>query len=135
MGQALSLALQDDRDGLSEIISDITGNYDLTRFYDSFRSVVGFTFGYNISPYFAFAVRGDYYHEFADTDVTLDSRMKSLPFALTATGQDTGRESGRFGASFSWLPSEHASIMAGYDFTAARKYQGHDFTLQARVEF
>jgi len=40
-----------------------------------------------------------------------------------------GRESGRFGASVSWLLTETAR------FTAAKNYQGQDFAEHVKIEF
>ena len=97
--------------------------------------MVGFTFGAEVSPQFSLEARADYYHEFADTYATLNARSKDVPFSFKSQGQDMGRESFRIGAGISWLPTENASFTAGYDFTGARHYQGHDLTLQARVEF
>ena len=104
-------------------------------YIDSFRSVVGFTFGVDVSSQLYLEARGDYYHEFADTYATLNARSKDIPFSFKADGQDMGRDSFRVGAGISWFPTERASFTLNYDFTGADQYQGHDVALQAKIEF
>ena len=94
--------------------------------FTSFRSVAGLTLGYSLLPSLHLEARADYYHEFADTELSLTSRFRGTPASITTQSQDTGRDSFRLGAGIAWMPTDCLSLSVNYDFTGVDHYQGHD---------
>ena len=123
-----------DMDSYSEgngvLALDVDGN-DFT----SLRSIAGLTLGYSPLPSLHLEARADYYHEFADTEISLTSRFRGTPVSITTQSQDTGRDSFRVGAGLSWTPTDCLSLSLNYDYTGAKSYQGHDVAVQVRLEF
>ena len=126
-----------DIDSYSES-SGVHGLFDLDvsgSDYTSFRSVAGLTFGYSPLPSLHLEARADYYHEFADTSITLNSRFKDSPLGFSTKSQDTGRDFFRVGGGLSWTPTDAVNFTLSYDFTTADRYQGHDVAIQTRIVF
>ena len=103
--------------------------------YTSFRSVAGLTLGYSPLPSLHLEARADYYHEFADTEISLTSRFRGTSASIATRSQDMGRDSFRVDADIAWTPTECFSLSVNYDFTGADHYQGHDVAAQVKLAF
>ena len=80
-------------------------------------------------------VRADYFHEFADTEATLTARSRSTPLVFRTDSQDIGRDSARLSAGISWKASKTTQFGLEYDYTAAKRYTGHDVMATFRMAF